>query len=86
MPKGVFHAEPTRRMSLTLPPRDNIEAALHFVLYADSSGGRVHYILIRLSCGEREETLIIRDDGVGIQRQLAPHSGMGLRIMNYRVA
>jgi signal transduction histidine kinase len=45
---------------------------------------RARNILIRLFCGEREGTLIIRDDGVGIQRPLAPHSGMGLHIMNYR--
>ncbi len=41
-------------------------------------------ILIRLFCGEREGTLIVKDDGIGIQRPTAPHAGMGLHIMNYR--
>ena len=46
--------------------------------------GQAKEILIRLFSGEREGTLIIRDDGVGIQRPLAPHTGVGLHIMNYR--
>lgn len=46
--------------------------------------GRASEIVIRLFSGEREGTLIIRDDGVGIQRPLAPHAGVGLHIMNYR--
>ena len=41
-------------------------------------------ILIRLFAGECEGTLIIKDDGVGIERPLAPHTGVGLHIMNYR--
>lgn len=41
-------------------------------------------IMIRLFCGEREGTLIVKDDGIGIQRPTAPHAGMGLHIMNYR--
>jgi len=41
-------------------------------------------IAIRLSAGERQGTLTICDDGKGIERPMAPHSGMGLRIMNYR--
>ena len=41
-------------------------------------------IHIRLFSGEREGSLIIRDDGVGIPRPIAPHSGVGLHIMNYR--
>lgn len=41
-------------------------------------------IAIRLFCGEREGTLIIKDDGVGMPRPLKPHSGVGLQIMNYR--
>jgi PAS domain S-box-containing protein len=41
-------------------------------------------IVIRLFCGESEGTLIIKDDGIGIQRPAAPHTGVGLHIMNYR--
>jgi len=41
-------------------------------------------IVIRLFCGEREGTLIIKDDGIGIQRPSGPHAGMGLHIMGYR--
>ena len=41
-------------------------------------------ITIRLFCGESEGTLIIKDDGTGIQRPPAPHAGVGLHIMNYR--
>jgi PAS domain S-box-containing protein len=46
--------------------------------------GHAKEILIRLFSGEREGTLIVRDDGVGIERPLAPQPGMGLHIMNYR--
>ena len=41
-------------------------------------------IHIRLFSGEREGTLIIRDDGIGIPRPITPHSGVGLHIMSYR--
>ncbi len=46
--------------------------------------GRAENILIRLFAGEHDGTLRISDDGVGIERPVAPHSGMGLHIMNYR--
>jgi PAS domain S-box-containing protein len=46
--------------------------------------GHAENILIRLFSGEHQGTLIIRDDGVGIERPLAPHAGVGLHIMNYR--
>ena len=46
--------------------------------------GHARNILIRLFSGEREGTLIIKDDGVGIERSLPPHAGVGLHIMNYR--
>jgi PAS domain S-box-containing protein len=46
--------------------------------------GHAHEIVMRLLSGEREGTLIIKDDGVGIARPLAPHTGVGLHIMNYR--
>jgi len=46
--------------------------------------GHAREIVIRLFSGEREGTLIIKDDGVGIARPLAPHTGVGLHIMNYR--
>jgi PAS domain S-box-containing protein len=46
--------------------------------------GRAKNILIRLSADERRGTLMIRDDGVGIERPHAPHAGVGLHIMNYR--
>lgn len=45
---------------------------------------RARNIVIRLFCGEREGTLIIRDDGIGIQKPIIPHTGVGLQIMNYR--
>ena len=45
---------------------------------------QAHNIGIRLFGGEREGTLIVKDDGVGIQRPTSPHSGMGFHIMNYR--
>lgn len=46
--------------------------------------GHPKNILIRLFSGEREGTLIIKDDGVGVERPSAPHPGVGLHIMNYR--
>ncbi len=46
--------------------------------------GQAQNILIRLFSGERQGTLIIRDDGIGIERPLTPHAGVGLHIMNYR--
>ncbi len=46
--------------------------------------GHAKNIVIRLFAGEREGTLIVRDDGVGIERPLPPHTGVGLHIMNYR--
>lgn len=46
--------------------------------------GHAKNIVIRLYAGEREGTLIIKDDGVGIERPLGPHTGVGLHIMNYR--
>jgi PAS domain S-box-containing protein len=41
-------------------------------------------IHIRLFSGELEGCLIIKDDGIGIERPRPPHSGVGLHIMNYR--
>ena len=46
--------------------------------------GHPRNILIRLYAGEREGTLIVKDDGVGITRPLGPHAGVGMHIMNYR--
>ena len=46
--------------------------------------GRAKNILIRLFSGERQGTLIVKDDGVGIERPQAPHAGVGLHIMGYR--
>jgi len=46
--------------------------------------GHAREIVIRLFSGEREGALVIKDDGVGIARPLAPHTGVGLHIMNYR--
>jgi PAS domain S-box-containing protein len=51
--------------------------------------GHASEIVIRLFSGEREGTLVkgtlvIRDNGTGIERRTAPHTGMGLQIMNYR--
>lgn len=46
--------------------------------------GQAKAIVIRLFAGEREGTLMIRDDGIGIERPRAPHLGVGLHIMNYR--
>jgi two-component system CheB/CheR fusion protein len=46
--------------------------------------GHAKSVVIRLFAGEREGTLIIKDDGKGIDRPLGPHTGVGLHIMNYR--
>ncbi len=46
--------------------------------------GHAKNILIRLFSGERQGTLIVKDDGVGIERPQAPHAGVGLHIMGYR--
>jgi len=46
--------------------------------------GHARNILIRLFAGQREGTLVVKDDGVGIERPLGPHTGVGLHIMNYR--
>jgi signal transduction histidine kinase len=46
--------------------------------------GHAKSILIRLFAGQQEGTLLVRDDGKGIERPTAPHGGVGLRIMNYR--
>src|SRR5262249_3643839 len=46
--------------------------------------GHATNILIRLFSGESEGTLVVRDDGVGIQRPPTQHTGVGLQIMNYR--
>jgi two-component system CheB/CheR fusion protein len=46
--------------------------------------GHAKTILIRLFAGEHEGTLLIRDDGLGIERPLGPHTGVGMHIMNYR--
>lgn len=46
--------------------------------------GRARNILIRLFSGEREGTLMIKDDGIGFEAPTQRHTGVGLRIMNYR--
>ena len=46
--------------------------------------GRAKNILIHLFASERQGTLIIKDDGVGIERPSPPQTGVGLHIMNYR--
>ena len=46
--------------------------------------GQAKNILIRLFASERQGTLIIQDDGVGIERPSTPQPGVGLHIMNYR--
>jgi PAS domain S-box-containing protein len=46
--------------------------------------GHAKNILIRLFSGDRQGTLVIKDDGAGIERPVAPHTGVGLHIMNYR--
>ncbi len=46
--------------------------------------GQARRILVALSAGEGEGTLVVEDDGRGILNSAAGHSGMGLRIMSYR--
>jgi signal transduction histidine kinase len=46
--------------------------------------GHASRILVALSAGEGEGTLVVEDDGRGILNSAAGHSGMGLRIMSYR--
>jgi PAS domain S-box-containing protein len=46
--------------------------------------GHPESVTIRLFAGEHQGTLMVSDDGVGIERPVAPHAGMGLHIMNYR--
>ena len=46
--------------------------------------GHAKTVMIRLYAGESSGALIVRDDGVGIERPLGPHSGVGMHIMNYR--
>jgi PAS domain S-box-containing protein len=46
--------------------------------------GRPKSVVIRLFSGEGEGTLLIQDDGKGIERPRVPHTGVGLHIMNYR--
>jgi PAS domain S-box-containing protein len=46
--------------------------------------GRARNISIALSSGEREATLVIKDDGLGVDKPAVPHTGVGMHIMNYR--
>jgi PAS domain S-box-containing protein len=46
--------------------------------------GQTKAIVIRLYAGEREGTLIVKDDGIGIAKPVGPHTGVGMHIMNYR--
>lgn len=46
--------------------------------------GHAKTILIRLFAGACEGTLVIKDDGIGIERPRSPHNGVGMHIMNYR--
>jgi len=46
--------------------------------------GRAQSILIQFIAGEREGTLRVKDDGLGIEKRTEPHPGVGLQIMNYR--
>jgi len=46
--------------------------------------GQASRILVALSAGDGEGTLVVEDDGRGILTSAAGHSGMGLRIMSYR--
>ena len=46
--------------------------------------GHSGHIKIHLFADGQQGVLAIKDDGVGIERPTAPHSGMGLYIMNYR--
>ncbi len=46
--------------------------------------GHASEVVITLSAGNRQGSLIIEDDGSGLRETSANHSGMGLQIMNYR--
>ncbi len=46
--------------------------------------GRAKKVLIRLSHDEREAILTIDDDGVGFEKPMGRHAGVGMQIMNYR--
>jgi PAS domain S-box-containing protein len=46
--------------------------------------GHAQYILIALSASDGEGALVVKDNGCGIPVSAVSHSGMGLRIMNYR--
>ena len=46
--------------------------------------GHAKTIMIRLYAGETLGTLVIKDDGIGIEKPLGPHNGVGMHIMNYR--
>jgi signal transduction histidine kinase len=46
--------------------------------------GHAKNLLIRLFAGEHQGTLMVKDDGIGIERPPTPHAGVGLHIMNYR--
>jgi signal transduction histidine kinase len=47
--------------------------------------GKATGIEIKLSANADRITLEIRDDGGGIKKSASPKSGMGLRIMQYRI-
>ena len=46
--------------------------------------GHAGEVVITLSAGNRQGSLIIEDDGSGVRETSANQSGMGLQIMNYR--
>ena len=46
--------------------------------------GRPRQVIIGLSAEERQGTLSVQDDGLGISRIPTNHKGMGLNIMSYR--
>jgi two-component system CheB/CheR fusion protein len=46
--------------------------------------GRSQNILMHLYAGQDRGTLIVRDDGIGINPLPPNHGGMGLHIMKYR--
>ena len=46
--------------------------------------GHASEVVITLSGGNRQGSLIIEDDGSGVRETSASHSGKGLHIMNYR--
>ncbi|MGA9529067.1 MAG: PAS domain S-box protein [Terriglobales bacterium] len=48
--------------------------------------GEAKEVLIRLSSDDHEGTLMVIDDGIGIQKPQAAHSGVGLHIMGYRAS